>query len=177
MSAPRLILVAGGECSGRRSFARAYRHSFLLDLPFRKLGEGISSRSSFAAIISLDERDDRTRELLRKAKELGYRITMYYLFTGSSLALLRGHSLSVVERKPFDPEAIKESYRHTYKGLALALPCLSLVFLVTNFKKTRIRAVLEPGETMEEDMLEAIVSLKREAEGLGPLPFSLDLVE
>ena len=177
MSAPRIILVAGGECSGRKSFARAYRRSFLLDLPFRKLGEGIASRSSFSSIIELDERDDRTRELLRKAKGLGFRITMYYLFAGSSLALLRGHGRSVVEKKPFDPDAIEESYRHTYKGLALALPCLSLVFLVTNFKTTRIRAVLEPGETKEEDMLEAIVSLKREAEGLGPLPFSLDLVE
>ncbi len=177
MRNPRLILVAGGECSGRKSFARAYRSSFLLDLPFRGLREGISSRSSFYTILSLDERDERTRELLRKAREMGYRTTMYYLFVGSSLALFRGHARSVVERKGFDPDAIRESYRHTYKGLALALPFLSLAFLVTNFKTTRIRAVLEPGETSEEDMLEAIVSLRREAEGLGPLPFSLDLVE
>lgn len=158
----QLIVIAGGEASGRHSFLRNFRHSFALDFSLRSLEEGLKKKESFVTIASLNNEEI---DLLKQAATSGYRLTLYYLFTGSTLALYRAHSRSIIEKKVFSKTNVLSSYSFTYKGLAKSLPYFDLVFFLKNYKELEFISAYEPQKTEEEVLARTILALKREAEG------------
>ena len=96
---PQLIVIAGVPGSGRSTFARCYKNAFIHSLPIKSFKEGLSSGDSFAAILTLAAPEDMVN--LQKAHRRGYRITIYYMFTGKLLSMLRARYRQVAEGIPF----------------------------------------------------------------------------
>ncbi len=159
---PQCVVIAGGIASGRHAFLGNFRHSFALDFPYRKLEDGTKSKRSFVTILSLSP-DEVLK--IKQLEKLGYRLTLYYLFTGSKLAYYRSFSKSIVNKNNFNENEIEASYSYTYKGLASCIQSFDLVFFLKNFKDLEFVSAYEPKTMKEEELATAIISLKREAEG------------
>ena len=139
-----IIVIAGVPGSGKSSFSSSFKDSFLKSYPLLPLIEGLKSGNSFACELSLAT--DTQLFLLHKAKEDGYGITVYYLFTGKLLsserALVRQISMGI----PFDEALFRSTYEASYKGLGTIYPDCELVFFVKNQKYFEFVSAFDPNQ-------------------------------
>jgi len=154
----QLILVAGPIASGKNTFAKCYKNAFLQSLPIRGLKEGMKEGESFAALSTLSDEDV---ELIRKAHRKGYRLTVYFLFAGRLLTLLRGRYRQIAEGIPFDETFAKKEYDTSYKGLKEIAHFADLLFLVRNQKECKFLTALEPKKMTDEQIHKTIALVKK----------------
>lgn len=154
----QLILVAGPSASGKRTFASCYKNAFLQSLKIKDLKIGIKEEQSFAALTELSDGD---LELISKAYKKGYRITIYFLFTGRQLTCLRGRYRQISEGIPFDEAEARKEYDHAYKGLEDIAHRADLVFLIKNQKEFNFLAALEPKTISTDQFHKAIRTVKK----------------
>lgn len=154
----QLILVAGPIASGKTTFAKCYKNAFLQSLEIKGLKEGIKAETSFASLSTLRDED---LPLLEKAHRKGYRITIYFLFTGRLLTCLRGRYRQIAEGIPFDEAEAKKEYEHSYKGLEEISRLVDLVFFIRNQKEFKFLKAYEPKNMDKEQFHKAIKLVKK----------------
>ncbi len=159
-----LVIVAGPEGSGKDTFVRSFKNAFLQGYPLKDLYEGINEATSFAAVSTLCE--SRDLELLERAKQRGYRITLYFLFAPKPLCLVRSRFKGIIDGRLIDESEIKRSYEPSFKGLVASFAFLDLAFLVKNEKEFRFVAAYEPSAIDLASFTKDVKALKAEVEAL-----------
>jgi predicted ABC-type ATPase len=161
---PLLILVAGVEGCGKTTFISCFKNAFLQSLPQYPLFQGILGHLSFASESSLV--DSQTLELLQKAKTIGYKITIYYIFSGKLLSLSRSHYRVLVGGQAFDEKEFHNSYDKSYKGLAECFDLADLIFFVRNQKNFEFLSAFEPKKMKQEDFYRALLKVKNSVDAI-----------
>lgn len=154
----QLILVAGVEGSGKSTFAKIFQNSFLRSLPNLSLLEGLRNEESF--YLETDLSNPQEFDLLDKAKALGYKITVFYLFTGKLLSSQRAKLRGLYSGISFDEGAFRKTYEASYKGLGSLYDYADLIFFLKNQKQILFLAAYEPKTTQKEDYLAALEKLR-----------------
>ncbi len=153
-----LILVAGVEASGRSTFIHCFKNAFLQSLPLYPLYQGLAGHLSFASKSTLAESE--TLVLLKNAKAEGYKITIYYIFSGKVLSLSRARFRAVAARCPFDENDFRKNYDKSYKGLSECFDIADLIFFVRNQKDFEFLSAFEPKKIKREDFYKALLKVK-----------------
>jgi predicted ABC-type ATPase len=161
---PLLILVAGVEGCGKTTFIGCFKNAFLQSLPQYPLFQGILGHLSFASESPLTESE--TLELLRKAKTMGYKLTIYYIFSGKLLSLSRSRYRALVNGHPFDETEFRKSYDKSYKNLAECFDLADLIFFVRNQKNFEFLSAFEPKNTRRDDFYEALLKVKNSVDAI-----------
>ena len=138
----QLIIVAGPEASGKKTFSEVFKTAFLQGLPEDNIYKGIISGMSFYTISTLSTPEDV--KLIKLAKEKGYRITIYYLFTPKSLCKVRARLRSIVSKIPYNEADMKAKYDLSRKNLAELKNCTDILFLVRNLKEFDFVSAISP---------------------------------
>jgi predicted ABC-type ATPase len=155
---PLLIVVAGVEGCGKTTFMNCFKNSFLQSLPQFPLFQGLLDHLSFASESSLG--DSETFELLKKAKTVGYKITIYYLFTGRVLSTSRLRYRALAIGTPFRENEFRHNFDKSYKGLAECFDLADLIFFIRNQKNFEFLSAFEPIKTNREDFFKALLKIK-----------------
>ena len=161
---PQLIVIAGVPGSGRSTFARCYKNAFIHSLPVKPIKEGISGGESFATLMTLAQPEDMLN--LQKAHRRGYRITIYYLFTGKLLSMLRARYRQVVEGVPFNEPSFRKNYAASYKGLISTYQRSEIVFFIRNQKEFEFLAAYDPKKTSLEVFSKALKVVKTSVDAI-----------
>ena len=161
---PTIFLVAGHPGSGKGRFAESFRNSFLQGKDEMSLEEGILSMSSFYVETSLTEEGEVN--LLKEAKEKGFKINAYFLVSGRQLALLRCRYRQVIDGTPYDEAKIKKDHESSYKNIASLFPSLDLLFLVRNSQRFEFAAVYDPSEIDASSFASELKELRRSCDRL-----------
>ncbi|MCR4561593.1 MAG: hypothetical protein K5694_00080 [Bacilli bacterium] len=127
-----IIIVAGVTGAGKTTFAEAYKNSFLHSYPEFTLLDGVKQGVSFFTKQNLTTLSQL--RLIQEAHNLGYRITVYYLFTGKLLSDARSKLRQIAVGQAYDEELFKSTYEDSYKGLMEIYPLLESCFFVKNQK-------------------------------------------
>jgi predicted ABC-type ATPase len=158
----QLILVAGVTGSGRSTFSRLFKNSFLRSLPRLSINEGLATLKSFYALSTLGDLEEIS--LLNKAKILGYKITIYYLFTGRLLSIQRAKLREIVTGEKCDENNSKRWYESSYKGLASCFDIADFVFFLKNQKDLLFVAAYQPSTTPKERYLASLQKMRDEVD-------------
>jgi predicted ABC-type ATPase len=161
---PQLIVIAGVPGSGRSTFSKCYKNAFIHSLPIKAFKEGLSSGDSFATILTLAAPEDMVN--LQKAHRHGYRITIYYMFTGKLLSMLRARYRQVAEGVPFNESAFKKNYAASYKGLISTYQRCDIVFFIRNQKEFEFLAAYDPKKTTLEVFSKALKVVKTSVDAI-----------
>lgn len=113
----QLIVVAGVTGSGKSTFSSAFKNSFLRSLPLLSLDKGLASDSSFYVETNLSNASQFS--YFEKAKDLGYKITVYYLFTGKQLSIARARLREAAGANILRKDSSKNPMRPLIKALPL----------------------------------------------------------
>ncbi|MCQ2798325.1 MAG: hypothetical protein MJ220_00360 [Bacilli bacterium] len=140
----QLIIVAGPEASGKKTFAEVFKTAFLQGLPEDNLYKGIISGMSFYCVSSLSTSDEV--KLVKLAKERGYRVTIYFLFAPHELCLVRARLRSIVSKIPYNETEMKAKYDSSRKNLAELKTSTDIVFFIRNLKEFDFVSALSPSE-------------------------------
>ncbi len=138
----QLIVVAGPEAVGKRTFAEVFDTAFLQGLPEDNLYKGIISGTSFYSISNLSSPDDV--KLIKLAKSKGYRVTVYFLFAPKALCLLRARLRAIVDKMPYSETEMKLKYETSRKSLLELQKDIDILFLVKNLKDFEFVSALSP---------------------------------
>jgi len=157
-----LIIIAGPEGSGRHTFYTSYKHSFGQSLPIMTLYQGIVARMSFVSILSLSNEDDLL--LIKRAREEGYRITIYFLVLSCVLSLCRLRIKKIAEGYTFSEKDFRERYETSYKGLVNAFTYANLVFVIKNQKIFEFCAAFDVNNTNLSTFSKSIKSIRAQVE-------------
>lgn len=152
-----LVIVAGADGSGKSTFSNCFKNAFLRSLPVYTLYQGTIAGLSFAAETSLSDQKDI--EIIKGASNKGYKITLYYIFSGKLLSLTRARYRSVVEETAFDESLLKREYEASFKGLLEVYQSLDLVFFINNQKEFQFLSAYEPANM-------AVSAFSKEAKAL-----------
>lgn len=161
---PQLIVIAGVPGSGRSTFAMCYKNAFIHSLPVKSFKEGLSSGDSFATILTLAAPEDMVN--LQKAHRHGYRITIYYMFTGRLLSMLRARYRQIAEGVPFNESSFKKNYAASYKGLISTYQRCDIVFFIRNQKEFEFLAAYDPKKTTLEVFSKALKVVKTSVDAI-----------
>lgn len=159
---PELILVCGPEGSGKTTFASVFKHAFLRSLPSLPLYQGILGKNSFYFESSI--LDSSHIELIKKAKNSGYKITCYFLFSGELLSLARCRYRAIANKEKFDPETFAADYQKSFKGLSDIYTSCETVFFVLNQKEFRFIGAFDPSKTNKSTFSKAFTKVKDSTE-------------
>lgn len=158
-----LVVIAGVTGSGRSSFAACYKNSFLKSLPLLEnkdeISKYLSLGESFSTIVPFT--NDSHQALLDIAKTLKYRITIYYLFAGKTLSILRCRYKSLLKGEGFDVKQLESEYELSHKGLCSAYEKADLTFLILNQKEFKFVSAFDRKETKKEEFQKAVKDLKK----------------
>jgi predicted ABC-type ATPase len=160
----QLIVVAGVEGSGKSTFSRIFKNSFLHSLPEMSAADGLTKETSF--YLKSDLADPHFSMVLAKAKALDYKITIFYLFTGKTLASERAKLRGLLDGRPFDEVRFKKNYDLSYKGLANCYDSADVIFFLKNQKSLLFLAAYEPNSMKKEAYLLAAEKLRIEVDSL-----------
>lgn len=157
-----IVLLCGAEGSGKSTFAEVFKHAFLRSLPSAPLYQGILSKSSFYFESSF--LDSSQIDLLKKAKQQGYKITCYFLFSGEYLSLARCRYRALVDKENFDAESFSENYEKSFRGLTDIYTSCETVFFVLNQKEFRFIGAFDPSKTSKSTFSKALTKVKDSTE-------------
>ncbi len=138
----QLILVAGPEAAGKRTFAKVFDTAFLQGLPEDNIYKGIISGTSFYSISTLSSPDDV--KMIKLAKAKGYRVTVYFLFVPKALCMLRARLRGIVDKMPYSESEMKLKYETSRKSLLELQKDIDILFLVKNLKDFEFVSALSP---------------------------------
>jgi predicted ABC-type ATPase len=161
---PQLILICGVTGSGKTTFRECYKNSFLQSLPLLSLNEGLRDGGSFCCETNLTNQTQFT--LLEKAKEQGYKIKAYYLFTGRLLSSCRARVRQVARGEPFDEPLFKRTYEASYKGLLDLYDYAEVIFFIRNQSAFEFVSAYEPANTGKPIFAKMMKSLKTSVDHL-----------
>lgn len=153
-----LILVCGVDGSGKGTFCSSFKNSFLQSLPMKPIYEGLLSGISFASTSTLIDEQDVAH--IKLAHEQGFKINVYYIFSGKLLSMARSRFRMLVEAHYFDENAFKKTYEQSYKGLISIYNYVDLVFFIRNQKEYEFLVAYDPLSTNEEDFKNAVKKTK-----------------
>lgn len=128
-----MVLVCGVEGSGKSTFCSCFKNSFLRSLPQMPLYQGLISGLSFASTSTLI--DEKHLSYIKLAHEQGYKINIYYIFSGKLLSIARSRFHLLVEAHSFDESVFRKTYDQSYKGLMEIYEYCDLVFFIRNQKE------------------------------------------
>jgi predicted ABC-type ATPase len=160
----QLVIVSGVEGSGKSTFSRLFKNSFLRSLSKADPSEALKSEKSF--YYETDLANPEEIALFEKAKGLDYKITIYYLFSGKLLAAQRAKLRSLIQGDSFDEEAFKTNYEASYKGLANCYSFADVIFFIKNQKQLLFLAAYDPKTTKKETYLSALEKLENEVDAI-----------
>lgn len=164
VSEKQIILVCGVTGSGKSTFSSCFKNSFLRGLPLLSLSEGIAKDISFYIDTNLANKTQFA--LLQKARENGYRVTAYYLFTGRLLSQKRAEFRELASDIPFDLTLFKRSYESSYKGLGDLFSYADLIFFLRNQEKMEFLSAYDIPKSNRKSYLDAIKRLKQGVDSL-----------
>ena len=153
-----LILVCGVEGSGKETFCSCFKNSFLQSLPMVPLYQGLLSGCSFASTSTLI--DEKHLSYIKLAHEQGFKINVYYIFSGKLLSIARNRFRLLVEAHSFDEATFKKTYDQSYKGLVNIYPYTDLVFFIRNQKEYEFLVAYDPQTTDVEKFKTAVKKAK-----------------
>jgi len=161
---PILILVIGPKGSGKETFARIFKNSFIQGLPRLPLYQGIVSASSFFAVSDLA--DDDERGFVEMAHRRGYRIVCYVLFAARALCALRNRYESLKEGTVWNGDGFRDDYESFFNSVVSLYPVLETVFFVENQKTLSFVGAYSVEETPVSAFEKSLRALKAETNKL-----------
>lgn len=153
-----LVLVCGVQGSGKETFCQCFKNSFLQSLPIMPLYQGLVGGLSFTAVSDLTDAKHLT--YITVAHDRGYRITLYYLFTGKLLCSSRNRFRVLTDGTPFLESDFKKRYDSSYRGLVEIYSSTDLVFFIRNQKGFEFLKAFDPTDTNETTFKEAVHRVK-----------------
>lgn len=153
-----MILVCGVDGSGKSTFCSCFKNSFLRSLPQLPLYQGLLSGLSFASTSTLI--DEKHLSYIKLAHEQGYKINVYYIFSGKLLSIARSRFHLLAEAHSFDEAVFKKTYDQSYKGLVDIYEYCDLVFFIRNQKEYEFLVAYEPSTTDLEKFKTAVKKAK-----------------
>ncbi|MCH3908981.1 MAG: hypothetical protein LKF75_03525 [Bacilli bacterium] len=160
----QLIVVAGVTGSGKSTFSSAFKNSFLRSLPLLSLDKGLASDSSFYVETNLSNASQFS--YFEKAKDLGYKITVYYLFTGKQLSIARARLREAAGGEHFEEGLFKKSYEASYKGLTSVFSVADVIFLLRNQKSLDFVTAFQPSNGDIDTFSKMVKRLKSEVDSI-----------
>ena len=161
---PQLILICGVTGSGKTTFRECYKNSFLQSLPLLSLNEGLEDGGSFCCETNLTNQTQFT--LLQKAKDKGYMIKAYYLFTGKLLSSARARVRQVARGEPFEEALFKRTYEASYKGLLDLYDYAEVIFFIRNQSSFEFLSAYEPSSTSKPAFSRMVKQIKTSVDKL-----------
>lgn len=129
---PTLILVLGPQGSGKETFGKCFKNSFLRTFRFLSLEEGIRKRISFCFFSDLQNANEI--ELIKKAKDKGYKAIGYCLFASRLCCQERNRFKYLSKGEMWNSFSFREDYENFYSSLLEIYSSLDMVFFVENQK-------------------------------------------
>lgn len=158
----QLIIVAGPEAVGKRTFAEVFDTAFLQGLPEDNLYKGIISGTSFYSRTTLTNPDDV--KLIKLAKDRGYRITVYFLFAPKALCLVRARLRAIVSKMPYSESELKTRYDSSRKALMELQQDIDILFLVKNLKEFEFVSAFSPSSIPARNLQLMIAKVQSQCE-------------
>jgi predicted ABC-type ATPase len=153
-----IIIVAGVTGSGKSTFSRCFKNSFLRSLPLLSLADGIQKKESFFFETNLTNRSQL--EYLADAKKVGYEIHAYYLFTGKLLSMYRAYLREMATRETFDESLFRRTYESSYKGLVSLYQVADLVFFIRNQGLFEFLSAFQPSKITLSEYVSSVKQVK-----------------
>ena len=157
-SRKELVLVCGSQGSGKEMFCQCFKNSFLQSLPVLPLYQGLVGGLSFAATSDLT--DPKHLTYITAAHDRGYRVTLYYLFSGRLLCAARNRFSALTDGTPYHEAEFKKGYESSYRSLVEIYPSTDLVFFIRNQKGFEFLRAFDPQDTDEATFKEAVHRVK-----------------
>ncbi|MCQ2797174.1 MAG: zeta toxin family protein [Bacilli bacterium] len=158
----QLIIVAGPEAVGKRTFAEVFDTAFLQGLPEDNLYKGIISGTSFFSRTTLSSPDEV--KLIKLAKERGYRITVYFLFAPKALCLVRARLRAIVSKMPYSESEMKSKYDSSRKAIIELQECIDILFLVKNLKDFEFVSAFSPSSIPQRNFQLTLAKIQAQCE-------------
>ena len=130
--AATLILVLGPLGSGKGTFSKCFKSSFLRTFPMLSLQEGIKRKKSFC--YQSDLSDDGDFVLIKKARDQGFKIVCYCLFAARLVCQERNRFKWLSKGELWKGSGFREDYENFYDRMLDVYPSLDMVFFVENQK-------------------------------------------
>ena len=127
-----LILVLGPMGSGKECFARCFKNSFLRTFPNLSLEDGLKNKTSFCHLTDLKKADEV--ELIKTAKDKGFKIVSYCLFAARILCQERNRFKELSKGNLWNSFSFREDYENFYDSVLSLYSYFDMVFFVENQK-------------------------------------------